>query len=281
MNDAARSTFAPHLMRVADVRGETPDVRTLRLDFVDPGIASNLEWRAGQFGHVSVFGAGESVLTIANPPSRGGHVECTFRDIGKVTGSLGSLSVGQVVGFRGPYGNCFPLSEWRGRDIAFVGGGIGMAAVAAPLRFVLDNRADFGDVLVLNGARTVADLVYKAEMREWERIEGVRVVRTVDPGGEAPGWDGEVGLIPDVFERLRPEPDGRIVVVCGPPIMLRFMLVALDRLGFPPEHVVTTLENKMKCGVGLCGRCNVGRFFVCLDGPVITAAKLRSLPADL
>ena len=281
MNDAARSTFAPHLMRVADVRGETPDVRTLRLDFVDPGIASSLEWRAGQFGHVSVFGAGESVLTIANPPSRGGHVECTFRDIGKVTGSLGSLSVGQVVGFRGPYGNCFPLSEWRGRDLAFVGGGIGMAAVAAPLRFVLDNRADFGDVLVLNGARTVADLVYKAEMREWERIEGVRVVRTVDPGGEAPGWDGEVGLIPDVFERLRPEPDGRIVVVCGPPIMLRFMLVALDRLGFPPEHVVTTLENKMKCGVGLCGRCNVGRFFVCLDGPVITAAKLRSLPADL
>ena len=281
MNDAARSTFAPHLMRVADVRGETPDVRTLRLDFVDPGIASSLEWRAGQFGHVSVFGAGESVLTIANPPSRGGHVECTFRDIGKVTGSLGSLSVGQVVGFRGPYGNCFPLSEWRGRDLAFVGGGIGMAAVAAPLRFVLDNRADFGDVLVLNGARTVADLVYKAEMREWERIEGVRVVRTVDPGGEAPGWDGEVGLIPDVFERLRPEPDGRIVVVCGPPIMLRFMLVALDRLGFPPEHVVTTLENKMKCGVGLCGRCNVGRFFVCLDGPVITAAKLKSLPADL
>ena len=281
MNDAARSTFAPHLMRVADVRGETPDVRTLRLDFVDPGIASSLEWRAGQFGHVSVFGAGESVLTIANPPSRGGHVECTFRDIGKVTGSLGSLSVGQVVGFRGPYGNCFPLSEWRGRDLAFVGGGIGMAAVAAPLRFVLDNRADFGDVLVLNGARTVADLVYKAEMREWERIERVRVVRTVDPGGETPGWDGEVGLIPDVFERLRPEPDGRIVVVCGPPIMLRFMLVALDRLGFPPEHVVTTLENKMKCGVGLCGRCNVGRFFVCLDGPVITAAKLKSLPADL
>jgi NAD(P)H-flavin reductase len=156
-----------------------------------------------------------------------------------------------------------------------------MAAVAAPLRFVLDNRADFGDVLVLNGARTVADLVYKAEMREWERIEGVRVVRTVDPGGEAPGWDGEVGLIPDVFERLRPEPDGRIVVVCGPPIMLRFMLVALDRLGFPPEHVVTTLENKMKCGVGMCGRCNVGRFVVCRDGPVITAAKLRSLPADL
>ncbi len=156
-----------------------------------------------------------------------------------------------------------------------------MSAVAAPLRFVLDRRADFGDVVVLNGARTVADLVFKDEMDEWARIERVRVVRTVDPGGEAPGWNGEVGLIPDVFERLGLEPDGRVVVVCGPPIMLHFMLLTLDKLGFEPEQVVTTLENRMKCGVGECGHCNVGRFVVCRDGPVITAAQLATLPADM
>ena len=273
--------FMPRLMRIAEAREETPDVRTLRLELVEPEPASGLDWQAGQFGHFSVFGAGESVLTIANPPTRRGYVECTFREMGKVTAALRSLSVDQIVGFRGPYGNSFPVEEWRGRDIVFVGGGIGMAAVAAPLRLVLDRRGDFGDVLVLNGARTVADLVYQEEMREWERAERVRVVRTVDPGGEAPGWKGEVGLIPDVFERLGLEPDGRIVVVCGPPIMLRFMLISLDKLGFPPEHVVTTLENKMKCGLGQCGRCNVGRFVVCRDGPVITAAELRSLPPDL
>lgn len=273
--------FMPHLMRIAEAREETHDVRTVQLDFVDPEVASSLEWRAGQFGHFSVFGSGESVLTIANPPSRAGRIECTFREMGKVTSALRGVSVGQTVGFRGPYGNSFPVEEWRGRDIVFVGGGIGMAAVAAPLRLVLDNRSDFGDVVVLNGARSVADLVYKDELKTWEQIERVRVVRAVDPGGETPGWDGEIGLIPDVFERLQLDPDGRIVVICGPPIMLHFMLIALDRLGFPPEHVVTTLENKMKCGVGQCGRCNVGRFFVCRDGPVVTAAQLRSLPADL
>lgn len=281
MSGVGRDRFIPYLVRIAETREETPDVRTVRLDFLEPEVASRLEWQAGQFGHVSVFGAGESVLTIANPPSRRGHIECTFREMGKVTSALANLSVGQTAGFRGPYGNSFPVAEWRGRDIVFVGGGIGMAAVAAPLRFVLDRRGDYGDVLVLNGARTVADLVFKEEMKAWEKIEGVRVVRAVDPGGEAPGWDGEVGLIPDVFARLGLEPDGRVVVICGPPIMLHFMLITLDQLGFSPEQVVTTLENKMKCGLGQCGRCNVGRFFVCRDGPVITAAQLRRLPADL
>ena len=280
MTGGATTGFLPHLMRIGAAREETPDVRTLRLDFLDAG-AAGVQWRAGQFGLFSVFGAGESVFTIANPPSRNGYVECTFKQLGKVTTALGRLSVGQTVGFRGPYGNCFPIDEWRGRDLVFVGGGIGMAAVAAPLRLVLDRRSEFGDVLVLNGARTVADLVFREEMGEWERLDGVRVVQAVDPGGEAAGWKGEVGLIPNVFESLGLAPDSRAVVVCGPPIMLRFMLAALDRLGYRPEQIVTTLENKMTCGIGECGRCNVGRFYVCRDGPVITAAELQSLPADL
>lgn len=271
--------FLPRLMRIADARQETADVQTLRLELVEPD--GDLTWRAGQFAFFSVFGAGESAFTIANPPTRADHVQCTFKKLGKVTGALCRLSAGQVVGFRGPYGNSFPVEEWAGHDLAFVGGGIGMAAVAAPLRLVLDWRDRFGDVVILNGARTVADLVYSDEMREWERARGVRVVRTVDPGGETPDWRGEVGLIPDVFERLGLAPDGRVVIVCGPPVMLTYMLRALERLGYPPERVVTTLENRMKCGFGECGRCNVGPFYVCRDGPVITAAELRRLPADL
>ncbi len=273
--------FVPHLARIADLRDETHDVRTLRLELLDPYVATELTWRAGQFALFSAFGAGECVFTIANPPTRPGYLECTFRLMGKVTNELARLSPGQVVGFRGPYGNSFPVEEWRGRDLVFVGGGIGMAAVAAPLRYVLDRRDEYGDVVVLNGARTVADVAFAEEMREWAKVDGVRVVRTVDPGGEASGWDGEVGLIPDVFERLGLGPEHRVVVVCGPPIMLRFMLLALERLSYEPEQIVTTLENRMKCGTGLCGRCNVGRFFVCRDGPVVTAAQLRDLPADL
>ena len=272
--------FLPHLTRITGAREETPDVRTLRLEFVDPEVASRFEWRAGQFGQFSVFGAGESVFTIANPPTRKGYIECTFRQVGKVTAAMRSVTLGQVVGFRGPYGNHFPLEEWRGRDLLFVGGGIGMAALHAPLQFALDHRSDYGEVLVLNGARTVADMVYKEETKEWEKTPGVRVVRTVDPGGETPEWDGQVGLVPDVFQKLQPKPNGNIVITCGPPIMIRFMLIALDKLGFSPEQVVTTLENKMKCGNGQCGRCNVGRVFVCKDGPVFTAAQLKTLPAD-
>lgn len=277
---ASNDAFLPRLVRIAEAREETPDVRTLRLEFLDPE-ARALEWRAGQFGAFSVFGFGECVFTIANAPSRAGFIECTFRQVGKVTSALRNLSVGETCGFRGPFGNSFPLEEWRGRDLCFVGGGIGMAAMRAPLQFVLDHRGDFGEILVLNGARTVADMVYKEEMKEWERKEGVRVVRTVDPGGEAAGWDGEVGLIPDVFERLRPSPDRGIVIVCGPPVMLRYMFASLERLGFRAEEVVTTLENKMKCCVGRCGRCNVGPLVVCRDGPVVTWARLRALPKDL
>ncbi len=280
-NGPGRNPFMPHLARITEAREETPDVRTLRLEFVEPDVSSSLTWRAGQFGHFSIFGAGESVFTITNPPTRRGYIECTFREVGKVTNALRSLSVGQMMGFRGPYGNHFPLDEWHGKDLLFVGGGIGMAALHAPLQYALDSRADFGDILILNGARGVSDVVYKEEMKEWEAIDGVRVVQTVDPGGETEEWDGEVGLIPDVFGELEPSPDGSIVITCGPPIMLHFMLIALDKLGFAPEQVITTLESKMKCGIGQCGRCNVGPFFVCRDGPVVSAAQLKSLPSDL
>ncbi|MCH7921892.1 MAG: FAD/NAD(P)-binding protein [Nitrospinae bacterium] len=277
MREPGRNPFVPLLTRIAQQWDETPDVKTLRLEFLSQ---NGVEWQAGQFAQFSVFGFGECVFTIVNPPTRPGYIECTFRQMGKVTTALKGLSVGQVVGFRGPYGNYFPLEEWKGKDLMFVGGGIGMAALHAPLQFVLDRRSDYGKILILNGARSVADLVYKEGMKEWAEVDGVTLVRTVDPGGETPEWDGEVGLIPDVFERLNPKPDNSIVITCGPPIMIHFMLITLDKLEFDPERVVTTLENKMKCGIGHCGRCNVGRVFVCRDGPVFTAAQLRTLPKD-
>lgn len=279
--NGARSAFLPHLVRIAAAHDETHDVRTLRLEFLDPEVGRQFRWEAGQFGEFSVFGAGEAVFTLANAPTRPGYIECTTRAIGKLTGAIRRLSPGQVLGFRGPYGNRFPVEEWRGRNLVFVGGGIGTAALRSPLQFVLDNRKDYGEVVVLNGARSVADLVYKDEMKkEWEATEGVRVVRTVDPGGETPEWDGEVGLLPNVFEGLGLAPEGRVVIVCGPPVMLHFMFLALEKLGYTPDQVVTTMENKMKCGLGLCGRCNIGRLFVCKDGPVFTWAQVRALPKD-
>lgn len=279
--DVRQNLFLPHLVRVASTRDETHDVRTLRLEFLDDTVGKQFKWGAGQFGEFSVFGAGEAVFTLANAPTRPGYVECTIRGIGKVTGAIRALSAGQVLGFRGPYGNRFPVEEWRGKNLVIVGGGIGMAAVRSPLQYVLDNRKDYGEIVVINGARSVADLCYKGEMKdEWQTIDRVRVVRTVDPGGETADWDGEVGVIPAVFEKLDLKPDNRVVVVCGPPIMLHFMFLTLEKLGYTPEQVVTTMENKMKCGLGLCGRCNIGRVFVCRDGPVFTWAQVRAMPKD-
>lgn len=278
--------YRPHLMRIARVRDETPDVRTLALRFVDEAEGARFpDWQPGQFGEYTVFGAGESVFALANVPQRhdggGPTLECTYRAIGKVTHALRDLDVGETIGFRGPYGNAFPLSKWRGRDLAFLGGGIGMAALRAALLSVLDHRSDFGEVFVLNGARTVADMVYREEMSRWQQVDGVRVVRTVDPGGETEDWDGEVGRIPDVFERQGLPPDGRIVIACGPPVMLHFLFKSLEKNGYAPDQVITTLENKMKCGFGQCGRCNVGSFYVCRDGPVVSWEQMRALPDDL
>ncbi|MEJ2581539.1 MAG: FAD/NAD(P)-binding protein [Acidobacteriota bacterium] len=269
--EAMPNPYQPSLMRISEFIDETPDVRTLRLHFVEDAEAADFEgWEPGQFGQFTVFGAGESVFAISNRPWRRGEtgasapiVECTFRVVGKVTTALRMMSAGQVIGFRGPYGNHFPVDDWKGKHIVFIGGGIGMAALRSAMLEVIDRKAEFGDVLILNGARSVADVVYKSEMPQWQEVDGVTVVRTVDPGGESEAWDGEVGLLPNVFETLKLDPEDRIVVACGPPIMLHFLFM-----------------NKMKCGIGHCGRCYVGPFSVCRDGPVVTWAELNEFPKD-
>ena len=279
--------YHPSLMRIAGFSDETADVRTLKLQFEDADEAAAFEgWQPGQFGQFTVFGAGESVFALANAPwhPNGSDevptIECTFRTMGKVTTALRALSLGQTVGFRGPYGNHFPIDDWKGKSLVFIGGGIGMAALRSAMLAVLDRKAEFGDVVILNGARTVADMVYSDEMQGWQEVEGVTVVRTVDPTGETPDWDGKVGLLPNIFEELALDPANRIIIACGPPVMLHFLFLSLGKTGYEPEQVVTTLENKMKCGIGHCGRCYVGPFSVCRDGPVVTWAELNQLPKD-
>ena len=286
--EAVPNPYQPSLMVIDGFRDETPDVRTLRLRFQDPHEATVFRgWEPGQFGQFTVFGSGESVFALASAPwrptvDRGSAptVECTFRRVGKVTSALLALSEGQVIGFRGPYGNHFPLDDWKGKKLVFIGGGIGMAAPRSAVLDVIRRKQEYRDVVILNGARSVADMVYKEEMSGWRDVDGVRVVRAVDPGGETDDWDGEVGLLPSVFERLGLDPDGRIVIACGPPIMLHYLFLSLGKVGYSPDQVVTTLENKMKCGIGHCGRCYVGPFSVCRDGPVVTWAALNELPED-
>ena len=277
---ASSNIYRPMLMRIAAVRDEAPLVRTFRLEFLDAADAERFSFRAGQFGEYSVFGAGEATFCIASPPTRTDAIECTFKLVGKVTTALREVNIGDTVGFRGPYGNCFPLDEWTGTDIVFVAGGIGLAPVRCVIWNVLDRRAEFGKVTIVYGARSVADLVYKRELEQWAARNDLTMVTTVDPGGETPDWAGRIGFVPTVLGDVAPSAENAVAVICGPPVMIKFSFPVLDKLGFADEAVFTTLEMRMKCGVGKCGRCNIGPVYVCKDGPVFTAAQLKTLPAE-
>ena len=276
----APNVFRPYLMRIAAVTEEAPAVRTFRLEFVDEAGAETFTFRTGQFGLYSAFGEGESTFCIASSPTRRGFIECTFREVGRVTGALADKDVGDVIGFRGPYGNVFPIDAWAGKSLVFVAGGIALPPLRSVVWNCLDLRDRYREITILYGARTVGDLVYKRELEEWAARGDVRVVVTVDPGGETPEWKGEKGFVPHVLERLAPASAGSVAIVCGPPIMIKLSLPVLARLGFGKGDVYTTLENRMKCGIGKCGRCNTGRSYVCKDGPVYTLAELEQLPAE-
>ena len=272
--------YLPYLVTIEDIYEEAPDVRTCRLVFKDPKVRDSFDFKTGQFGLYSAFGAGESTFCIASSPTQKGYIQCTFRKSGRVTGGLIELGIGDTMGFRGPYGNWFPVDEWKGKNLVFIGGGIGLPPVRSVIWNCLDRRQDFGDITIVYGAKSVADLVYKNELAQWSQMSDVKLVQTVDPGGETPDWKGKVGFVPTVLEQTAPSANNAIAVTCGPPIMIKFVLQALNKLGFSDEQVYTTLENKMKCGVGKCGRCNVGDIYICKEGPVYTAAEVKRMYND-
>jgi sulfhydrogenase subunit gamma (sulfur reductase) len=272
--------YVPMKVRIEKITQETGDVRTFRLGFCDPAQGEGFTFRAGQFGLYSYFGAGESTFCIASSPTRKGYIECSVKRVGKVTGELHGANVGDVIGFRGPYGNSFPIEEMEGKNLLFVGGGIGLAPLRSLFWNCLDLREKFARIAIVYGARSVDDLVYKDELKEWEAREDIDTVFTVDPGGETPDWTGKVGFVPSVLEELNPSPESAAVITCGPPIMIKFVLASLMKLGFSLDSVITTLENRMKCGVGKCGRCNVGSKYVCKDGPVFRCSEIQQMPQE-
>jgi sulfhydrogenase subunit gamma (sulfur reductase) len=272
--------YMPYKMRIDAITDETIDVKTFRLVFDDEAEGEQFSFKGGQFGLYSAFGYGESTFCISSPPTRKGYIECSVKKAGKVTAQLHALNEGDVMGFRGPYGNSFPVEEMKGKNLIFVGGGIGLAPVRSLILECFDRRDEFADILIVYGARSVGDLVFKQELHEWEKRDDVRTVFTVDPGGETEDWTGQIGFVPTVLKEQGPSPENAVVVMCGPPIMIKFSLQPLVELGFSMDQVVTTLENRMKCGVGKCGRCNIGNQYVCKDGPVFTCAQIQNLPDE-
>jgi sulfhydrogenase subunit gamma (sulfur reductase) len=272
-------TLLPRTCRVMDIIEETEDVRTLRLEFVEKGDPRPLSFRAGQFCLISVFGRGEAAFCIASSPLETAWFEITVKRLGKVTEAIHDLEVNDIVGFRGPYGNSFPLDRIKGRDVIIAGGGIGIAPLRPVINKMLAERDKYGEMLILYGMRTARDFIYRYDFGQWENRGDVRVVITVDPGGEDDAWTGKAGFVPTVLEEVKPHKDS-VLLTCGPADMIKMILESARKLGFKPCDVITTLEMKMKCGVGMCGRCNIGSVYVCKDGPVFTLEQIEALPHE-
>ncbi len=268
----------PTVATILSQRDETPDVRTYALRFRDFAEQDAFTFRPGQFLELSVFGVGEAPFCLASSPTRTGAtgmVEVTVRRCGRVTDALHALTPGDEVGLRGPCGNGFDVESAYGKDLIFVAGGIGLPPLRGLIWNVLDQRERFGHITILYGSRTPTDLVYKDELREWERREDVTLRVTVDRG--EPGWEGKVGMVPVLFNEVALHAETSLAFVCGPPVMIRFVVQDLLMRGFAEERVISTLERMMQCGVGKCNHCCVGHRYLCRDGPVFNYREIREM----
>ena len=265
-----KNPFVPFPATLSEVIDLTPDVKlfTLKLDRPE----DEFDYKPGQFAFVSAYGVGESPFGLTSVAYRKEGLQVAVRRVGTVTNALHQLEPGARTGVRGPFGNFFPLDDYKGKNIIIIGGGIGFAPLRPVITTILDNRDSYGEVLILNGARTPSDLCFASEFDTWAKSPRTRVELTVDAADK--NWKGRVALIPNVVMELAPSSKDAVAILCGPPIMIKFTLAKLKDLGFGNEQIVTTLEGKMKCGLGKCFRCNVGEKYVCKDGPVFTFEQI-------
>ncbi|HEB79633.1 MAG TPA: heterodisulfide reductase subunit F [Rhodospirillales bacterium] len=276
------SAYLPFPMRVSDVRIETEDKRlkSFRLAFVNDADRDAFTFRPGQFAKLSLNGFGECPIGLASGPTEGGDLLFTVNKMGLVTTELHRLRPGDELGMRGPLGNGYPLAEMEGKNVVMVAGGCAASTLRSTMFWVThpDNRRRFGAITFILGARTPGMLLYEEEWRSWRESDDVDCHITVDQG--TPAWDGHLGNAPAIVEQLALKPGNSLALVCGPPRMIEAVLPIFTKLGWPTEQVFLSLENRMKCGMGFCGRCNVGSKFVCKDGPVFTKAEFDAMPAD-
>ncbi|MBU0568321.1 FAD/NAD(P)-binding protein [bacterium] len=272
--------YIPKPVRIEEIITETEDrsLKTFRLVFLNKEDEQAFKYIPGQFAELSIAGKGEIPIGIASSPTEEGYLLFTVNKVGAVTSHLHNMSAGEIMGVRGPLGKPYPIDELRGRNVVIIGGGFAFTTLRSTIAYMLANRSEFGKITVIYGARTPGMLLYKEQLKEWEARDDIDLNVTVDKGDE--NWSGKVGFVPTATKEAAPLAENAYALVCGPPIMIKFTQPVLTKLGFTPETIIMSLENRMKCGIGICGRCNVGPKYVCKDGPVFTLAELNELPKE-
>ena len=272
-----KEALIPDIGVITDIRIDTPDVRTFRV--VTPDGKKPFEHIPGQCAFLSIPGVVEALFSITSSPTNQDYMEFSIKKCGCVTSFLHSIEPGQYVTIRGPYGNGFPVeTAFKGKDLLFVAGGIGLAPLRSVINYCRHYRENYGSIDIVYGSRSMQDLVdYNEIMEEWCKEDGINVHLTIDR--EQPEWNGHVGFVPNFVKELGFDTN-KTAVLCGPPIMIKFTLAGLQELGFGKDQIYTTLEMRMKCGIGKCGRCNVGDKFICKDGPVFRFDQLEELPDE-
>ena len=262
----------PYLGTLVGVKDLATDIKLFQVELNDSQARERFTYLPGQFAFLSAFGIGEAPFGLASIASRGTALDFAVAQVGTVTAALHAMEEGSIVGVRGPMGNCFPLDEIKGKNVIVLGGGIGGAPLRPVIHTILDQREDYGHLTILWAARDPSLLVFTDEYDDWRAAPRTDLHLTVDQGDES--WTDNVGLITELLEKVAPSHENAVTITCGPPIMIKFVMLTLKKLGFTDEQMITTLEAKMKCGIGKCGRCNLGEKFVCVDGPVFTYTEI-------
>lgn len=259
--------YVIHPATIVEKIRESEDINTYRLQLVDEGTRRLYRFQAGQFNMVYQFGVGEVAISIVSDPDEPQILDHTIRTVGRVTKAIADLEPGEALGIRGPFGEGWPLEEAKGRNIVIVTGGLGCAPVVGAIEYIFRRRTQYGSIKILHGVKTPHDLLYRERFDHWRRAPDTEVLLTSDQPDKT--WSYHIGVVTELFEQVSIDPKKSTVMMCGPEIMMRLGVPILMRRGIPATAVYVSLERHMECGIGLCGHCQMGPYFLCKDGPVM------------
>ncbi|MFW6304289.1 MAG: FAD/NAD(P)-binding protein [Candidatus Saliniplasma sp.] len=273
------SVYLPEKAEILDIKDLTEKEKLFEIQLEN---GESLDHDPGQFVELSIPGVGEAPISITSSPTKAGtSFELCVRAVGNVTNALHSLKVGDEVGIRGPFGSGFDVDEFKGQDVLFIGGGLGLAPLRSLINYVIDRREDFGKTMVLYGCKEPCEILYEDELDRWDELSDMNLLQTVDKCPEGVCWEGNIGVITTLIPKVDFDPSNTVAAVCGPPIMYRFVMDELQKRKLPDDQVFLSLERRMKCGIGKCGHCQIDGLYVCQEGPVFNYADIKDVEEAL